>query len=245
MCALNKLYVVGIGPGAAEQMTMKALRVLESCEVIAGYGVYVDLVKPMLPEKEYLVTPMRKETERCRMAIDCALAGKTVAMISSGDAGVYGMAGLIYELAAGRDLEIEVVPGVTAALSGGAVLGAPLTHDFAVISLSDALTPWEKIEKRLACAAEADLAIAIYNPASHRRPDFLKRACEILLRHISPETVCGLVKNIGREGEEYKVMTLAELENTPVDMFTTIFIGNRQTKLVDGKMVTPRGYRDV
>ena len=245
MCTLNKLYVVGIGPGAAEQMTMKALRVLESCEVIAGYGVYVDLVKPMLPEKEYLVTPMRKEAERCRMAIDCALAGKTVAMISIGDAGVYGMAGLIYELAAGKDLEIEVVPGVTAALSGGAVLGAPLTHDFAVISLSDALTPWEKIEKRLACAAEADLAIAIYNPASHRRPDFLKRACEILLRHISPETVCGLVKNIGREGEEYKVMTLSELENTPVDMFTTVFIGNRQTKLVDGKMVTPRGYRDV
>lgn len=245
MCTLNKLYVVGIGPGAAEQMTVKALRVLESCEVIAGYGVYVDLVKPMLPEKEYLVTPMRKEAERCRMAIDCALAGKTVAMISSGDAGVYGMAGLIYELAAGKDLQIEVVPGVTAALSGGAVLGAPLTHDFAVISLSDALTPWEKIEKRLACAAEADLAIAIYNPASHRRPDFLKRACEILLRHISPETVCGLVKNIGREGEEYKVMTLSELENTPVDMFTTVFIGNRQTKLVDGKMVTPRGYRDV
>ena len=245
MCTLNKLYVVGIGPGAAEQMTVKALRVLESCEVIAGYGVYVDLVKPMLPEKEYLVTPMRKEAERCRMAIDCALAGKTVAMISSGDAGVYGMAGLIYELAEGKDLQIEVVPGVTAALSGGAVLGAPLTHDFAVISLSDALTPWEKIEKRLACAAEADLAIAIYNPASHRRPDFLKRACEILLRHISPETVCGLVKNIGREGEEYKVMTLAELENTPVDMFTTVFIGNRQTKLVDGKMVTPRGYRDV
>ena len=245
MCTLNKLYVVGIGPGAAEQMTVKALRVLESCEVIAGYGVYVDLVKPMLPEKEYLVTPMRKEAERCRMAIDCALAGKTVAMISSGDAGVYGMAGLIYELAEGKDLQIEVVPGVTAALSGGAVLGAPLTHDFAVISLSDALTPWEKIEKHLACAAEADLAIAIYNPASHRRPDFLKRACEILLRHISPETVCGLVKNIGREGEEYKVMTLSELENTPVDMFTTVFIGNRQTKLVDGKMVTPRGYRDV
>ena len=245
MCTLNKLYVVGIGPGAADQMTVKALHVLERCEVIAGYGVYVDLVKPVLPEKEYLVTPMRREAERCRMAIDCALAGKTVAMISSGDAGVYGMAGLIYELAEGKDLEIEVVPGVTAALSGGAVLGAPLTHDFAVISLSDALTPWEKIEKRLACAAEADLAIAIYNPASHRRPDFLKRACGILLRHISPETVCGLVKNIGREGEEYKVMTLAELENTPVDMFTTVFIGNRQTKLVDGKMVTPRGYRDV
>lgn len=245
MYVLNKLYVVGIGPGAADQMTVKALRALESCEVIAGYGVYVDLVKPMLPDKEYLVTPMRKEVDRCRMAIDCALTGKVTAMISSGDAGVYGMAGLIHELAEGKDLEIEVISGVTAALSGGAVLGAPLTHDFAVISLSDLLTPWEKIEKRLECAAQADLSIAIYNPSSHRRADYLKRACEILLRHISPETVCGTVKNIGREGEEYQVMTLGELKDTQVDMFTTVFIGNQQTKIIGGRMITPRGYRDV
>ena len=242
---MNKLYVVGIGPGAADQMTVRAMRVLESCEVIAGYGVYVDLVKPLLSDKEYLVTPMRKEAERCRMAIDCALSGKSVAMISSGDAGVYGMAGLIYELAEDQDLEIEIVPGVTAALSGGAVLGAPLTHDFAVISLSDLLTPWEKIEKRLKCAAQADLAIAIYNPSSHRRADYLHRACEILLRHIPAKTVCGLVKNIGREGEEYSVMTLGELKNTPVDMFTTVFIGNKQTKVINGKMITPRGYKNV
>lgn len=245
MCALNKLYVIGIGPGAADQMTVRAMRALESCEVIAGYGVYVDLVKPLLPDKEYLVTPMRKEAERCRMAIECALSGKNVAMISSGDAGVYGMAGLIYELAEGKDLEIEVVPGVTAALSGGAVLGAPLTHDFAVISLSDALTPWEKIETRLACAAQGDLCMALYNPSSHRRPDYLKRACEILLRHISPKTVCGIVRNIGRTGEEYRVMTLEELKDTPVDMFTTVFIGNRQTKMIGGRMITPRGYKDV
>ncbi len=245
MFALNKLYVVGIGPGAADQMTLRALRALESCDVIAGYGVYVDLVKPILKDKEYLVTPMRREAERCRMAIDCALSGKTVAMISSGDAGVYGMAGLIYELAGDRNLEIEVIPGVTAALSGGAVLGAPLTHDFAVISLSDALTPWEKIEKRLDCAAQADLCIAIYNPSSHRRPDYLQRACEILLRRISPETVCGTVQNIGRAGEAYRLTTLAELKETPVDMFTTVFIGNSQTKVIDGKMITPRGYKDV
>ena len=245
MLALNKLYVVGIGPGAADQMTVRALRALESCDVIAGYGVYVDLVKPLLKDKEYLVTPMRKEAERCRMAIDAALSGKTVAMISSGDAGVYGMAGLIYELAQGLDLQIEVVPGVTAALSGGAVLGAPLTHDFAVISLSDLLTPWDKIEKRLACAAEADLCMAIYNPASHRRADYLKRACEIVLRHAPAETVCGVVRNIGREGEEMRVMTLGELADYPADMFTTVFIGNRQTKAIDGKMITPRGYRDV
>ena len=242
---MNKVYVVGIGPGAADQMTVRALRALENCDVIAGYGVYVDLVKPLLPEKEYLVTPMRKEVDRCRMAIDCALSGKTTAMISSGDAGVYGMACLIYELAYGRDVEIEVVPGVTAALSGGAVLGAPLTHDFAVISLSDALTPWEKIEKRLECAAQSDLCMAIYNPSSHRRPDYLQRACEILLRHISPETVCGIVRNIGREGQEYRVMTLKELSNTQVDMFTTVFIGNRMTKIIGGNMVTPRGYKNV
>lgn len=245
MFALNKLYVVGIGPGDADQMTVKALRTLEKCDVIAGYGVYTDLVKPILKDKEYLVTPMRREAERCRMAIDCALSGKNVAMISSGDTGVYGMASLIYELAEGKDLQIEIVSGVTAALSGGAVLGAPLTHDFAVISLSDVLTPWEKIEKRLACAASADMCIAIYNPSSHRRSDYLKRACEVLLRHISPETVCGWVRNIGRNGEEYRVMTLAELADTNVDMFTTVFIGNSQTKMIGDKMVTPRGYRDV
>ena len=245
MLALNKLYVVGIGPGEADQMTIRAMRTLEQCDVIAGYGVYVDLVKPLLPDKEYLVTPMRKEADRCQMAIDCAMTGRSVALISSGDAGVYGMAGLLCEMAQGLEIEVEVVPGVTAALSGGAVLGAPLTHDFAVISLSDLLTPWEKIEKRLECAAMADLAMAIYNPASHRRSDYLHRACEVVLRHASPDTVCGVVRNIGREGEEMHVMTLRELADYPADMFTTVFIGNTQTKVVDGRMVTPRGYRNV
>ena len=245
MLALNKLYVVGIGPGEADQMTIRAMRTLEQCDVIAGYGVYVDLVKPLLPDKEYLVTPMRKEADRCRMAIDCAMTGRSVALISSGDAGVYGMAGLLCEMAQGLEIEVEVVPGVTAALSGGAVLGAPLTHDFAVISLSDLLTPWEKIEKRLECAAMADLAMAIYNPASHRRSDYLHRACEVVLRHASLDTVCGVVRNIGREGEEMHVMTLRELADYPADMFTTVFIGNAQTKVVDGRMVTPRGYRNV
>ena len=245
MLALNKLYVVGIGPGEADKMTIRAMRTLEQCDVIAGYGVYVDLVKPLLPDKEYLVTPMRKEADRCRMAIDCAMTGRSVALISSGDAGVYGMAGLLCEMAQGLEIEVEVVPGVTAALSGGAVLGAPLTHDFAVISLSDLLTPWEKIEKRLECAAMADLALAIYNPASYRRSDYLHRACEVVLRHASPDTVCGVVRNIGREGEEMHVMTLRELADYPADMFTTVFIGNAQTKVVDGRMVTPRGYRNV
>ena len=245
MFHLNKLYVVGIGPGAPEDMTLRAKNALEDAQVIAGYGVYVDLVRPMFPEKEYLTTAMRRESERCRMAIDAACGGKTVAMISSGDAGVYGMAGLIYELAQGRDLEIELVPGVTAALSGGAVLGAPLTHDFAVISLSDLLTPWEKIEKRLEMAAAADFCIALYNPSSIRRADHLRRACEILLRHASPETVCGAVRNIGREGERMELMTLEEMKNYSADMFTTVFVGNSQTRVIDGRMVTPRGYRDV
>ncbi len=245
MCALNKLYVVGIGPGDPQEMTLRAAKVLEESDVIAGYGVYVDLVKPLYPEKEYLVTPMRQEAERCRMAIESACAGRTTAMISSGDAGVYGMAGLILEMAAGKDVEVEVVPGVTAALSGAAILGAPLGHDFAVISLSDLLTPWEKIEARLSLAAQADLCIAIYNPASHRRADYLKRACEILMRYISPDTVCGAVRNIAREGEETHVATLRALADYPADMFTTVFIGNTQTRIIGGKMVTPRGYKNV
>ena len=242
---MNKLYVIGIGPGAEDQMTRKALDILRDVDVIAGYGVYVELVKPLFPDKEYLVTPMRKEVDRCRMAIDAAKEGRTVAMISSGDAGVYGMAGLCLELAADTDVEVEVVPGVTAALSGGAVLGAPLTHDFAVISLSDLLTPWDKIEKRLELAGEADLSIALYNPSSHRRSDYLQKACDILMRHIKPETVCGVVRNIGREGESFQVMTLKELRDYKADMFTTVFIGNSQTMEINGRMVTPRGYRNV
>ncbi len=212
MFRLNRLVVVGIGPGAAEEMTARAMRALENAEVIAGYGVYVDLIRPLFPHKEYLQTSMRREAERCKMAIDAALGGRKVAVISSGDAGVYGMAGMLCEMSEGVEgLEIEVVPGVTAALSGAALLGAPLGHDFAVVSLSDALTPWERIERRLELAARADLCLAIYNPASHRRPDTLRRACDILLRHLSPETVCGIARSVARDGQERRVMTLSEL----------------------------------
>jgi len=242
---MSTLYVVGIGPGAPEKMTGEALAALRDAQVIAGYGVYAELVRPLFPQKEYLVTPMRRETERCRLAVEAALSGKTVAMISSGDAGVYGMACLIYELAGESGLDIRVVPGVTAALSGAALLGAPLSHDFAVISLSDLLTPWEKIEKRLALAGEAELCIVLYNPASHRRADYLRRACDILLRTLSPETVCGAARNIGREGETYEILSLGKLRDYPADMFTTVFIGNSQSRVIGGKMVTPRGYKDV
>ncbi|MBP5225670.1 MAG: precorrin-3B C(17)-methyltransferase [Lachnospiraceae bacterium] len=240
---MSKLYVVGIGPGGQEYMTFEAMQAMKDSDLIVGYGVYIDLVKPLFPEKEYLTTPMKQEVERCRMAVEAACEGRTVAMISSGDAGVYGMAGPVLELAEGKDVEVEVVAGVTAALSGGAVLGAPLTHDFAVISLSDLLTPWEKIEKRLDAAASADFCIAIYNPSSHKRADYLQKACDILMRHKDPQTVCGTVRNIGREGESCEIMTLQELRDTKVDMFTTVFVGNSQTKETGGRMVTPRGYK--
>ena len=180
------------------------------------------------------------------MAFEEAKKGQTVAMVCSGDAGVYGLASLMYEIGKGyEDMELIVVPGITAACSGAAVLGAPLNHDFCVISLSDLLTPWEKIEARLLGASQADFVICLYNPSSKKRHDYLQKACDLMMQYKSPETVCGTVCNIGREGEEYQVMTLKELRDTQVDMFTTVFIGNSQTKEINGKMVTPRGYRNV
>lgn len=243
---MSEIYVVGIGPGSYGQMTIEAAEALKKSDVIIGYTVYVDLVKEHFPGKEFLTTPMTKEVQRCRMAFGEAAKGKTVSMICSGDAGVYGMAGLMYEVGADfPDIQVEVLPGVTAATAGAAVLGAPLIHDFCLISLSDLLTPWEKIEARLLHASEADFAICLYNPSSKRRRDHLAKACDLMLRYKSPDTVCGVVANIGRNGEEGRVMTLKELRDTQVDMFTTVFIGNSQTKEIQGKMVTPRGYKDV
>ena len=243
-CPANgKLSIVGLGPGGADDMTGRARRAVEEADVVAGYTVYVDLLRDEFPSKRYIVTPMRKEVERCRAALAAAAEGHNVAMVCSGDPGVYGMAGLVLELAGDYPpVQIEVVPGVSAANGGAAVLGAPLMHDYCVISLSDLLTPWEKIERRLVAAAESDLVIALYNPSSHKRPDYLRRACDVLLAHKSPATVCGTVRNIGREGEEARVMTLAELRDAQVDMFTTVFVGNSQTVELGGRMVTPRGY---
>lgn len=240
---MKKIYVVGLGAGARENRTLQCQQVLAGADVIAGYTVYVDQVRDEYPDKEYLVTGMMRETERCRMAIETALTGKTVAMVCSGDSGVYGMAGLIYELAEQYPpLEIEVVSGVTAACSGAALLGAPLVHDFAVISLSDLLTPWEKIEKRLLAAAEADFAICIYNPSSKKRHDYLQKACDLILQHRSGDTVCGITRQIGRAEENAEVLTLQELRERQVDMFTTVFVGNSQTRRIGDRMVTPRGY---
>lgn len=243
---MNKLYVIGIGPGEYEQMTLKAIHAMEKSEVIIGYTVYVDLVKEHFPGKEFMTTPMKKEVDRCVMAFEEAKKGKVVSMICSGDAGVYGMSGLMYEVGVNYpEVELEIIPGVTAATGGAAVLGAPLIHDFCLISLSDLLTPWEKIEARLLAAAQADFVVCLYNPSSKKRSDYLQKACDLMMQYKNPETVCGIVSYIGRDGEHYEVMDLKTLRDTKVDMFTTVWVGNSQTKEINGKMVTPRGYRNV
>ena len=241
---MNKIYIVGMGPGNEDMMTGQAIAALESADVIIGYTVYIKLRGDKFQKKELLTTPMRQEKERCHMCFEKALEGKTVALVCSGDAGIYGLASLMYEIGQEYEgVELEVIPGITAANSGAAVLGAPLNHDFCTISLSDLLTPWDKIEKRLIAAAEGDFVIALYNPSSHKRKDYLMRACDILLRVLEPERPCGYVENIGREGTDYTVCTLGELKNAQVNMFTTVFIGNEGTKIIDGKLVTKRGYQ--
>lgn len=240
---MGKLFIVGLGPGAAGQMTLDARAALAEADVLCGYTVYVDLVREDFPEKEILTTPMRREIERCRLALAAAEGGRSVAMLCSGDAGVYGMAGPILSLLAEYpNVEVCIVPGITAAISGAAVLGAPLMNDFCVISLSDLLTPWPVIEKRLRAAAEGDFAVCIYNPASHRRTDNLRKACEILMTEKSGDTPCGWVRQIGREGQEKRILTLRELAEETVDMFTTVFVGNSATERIGDYLVTARGY---
>lgn len=242
---MNKLFVVGLGPGEAKYLTEQAREALERADLICGYSVYIDLIRPLYPQKEYFTTPMKQEMDRCRYALDSAQRGITTAMVCSGDAGVYGMASPILELAGDYpDVEIEVVAGITAALSGAAVLGAPLGHDFCVISLSDLLTPWPVIETRLECAAKGDFALCLYNPGSKKRADYLQKAVQILMRAgKAPDTCCGYVRNIGREGQQTRTLTLAELESAPMDMFTTVFIGSSTTRILENQLVTPRGYR--
>lgn len=242
---MKKLTVVGIGAGGYEGMTVGAVRALERAELIVGYTVYCDLMQPYFPDKRFLSTPMMQEIERCRLALEHAAAGEATAIVCSGDAGIYGMASPVLELAEEYGVEVEVIAGVTAAASGAALLGSPITCDFAVISLSDLLTPMEAIERRLESAARADLCIVLYNPSSRKRADHLKNACAVVLKYRSPDTVCGIAQNIGREGETSRVMTLSELAETQTDMFTTVFIGNSETKCINGKMVTPRGYKNV
>lgn len=240
----NRIDIIGMGPGREDMMTAEAACALQEADVIIGYTVYVELLGEKYAGKEMLTTPMRKEEERCRLCFREAEKGKRVALVCSGDAGVYGLASLMLELGKEYpDTELCVIPGITAASSGAAVLGAPLNHDFCVISLSDLLTPWEKIEKRLMAAAEGDFAIAIYNPSSHKRKDYLAKACDILLRTIEGERACGYVENIGREGTRSVTCTLRELRDAQVNMFTTVFVGNSGSEIWNGRLITKRGYQ--
>lgn len=237
------LYVVGFGSGSRENMTLEAEKIILKSDIIVGYTAYTDILKKYFPDKEYYSTGMRQERERVIYALENSNK-KTVSLVCSGDSSVYGMAGLAIELSINYpDVDIEIISGVTSALSGGAVLGSPLGHDFTVISLSDLLTPWDKIIRRIEYASISDCAIVIYNPSSKKRADYLSRACDMIMMYRNPDTICGIVRNIGREGQESRILTLSELKNTAVDMFTTVFIGNSETKVINGRMVTPRGYK--
>ena len=240
-----KIYVVGIGPGGIDELTPRAYKTLESCTIIAGYKRYVDLIRKYFPEKSFMISSMRQEIERCENLLDAVKENNVDgALISSGDAGVYGMAGLMLEIASGSGIEVEVVPGITAANSAAAVLGAPLMNDYVNISLSDLMTDWNTIAKRLVLASEGDFVICLYNPASNHRPENFKKACRILLDRKSPDTPAGYVRNIGREGQEFTIMTLNEIQHCDkIDMLTTVIIGNSQSYIQNGKIITPRGYK--
>lgn len=241
---MGKLYVVGFGPGGKEHMTLKAVDVIENADVVTGYTTYIDILKEYFPNKNYITTPMMREVERCKIAVEEAMKDKTVAMVSSGDSGIYGMAGIIYQVAEelNADIEIETVPGVTAASSAASVLGAPLMHDLSIISLSDLMTPLDLIMKRVDCAGMSDMIVCLYNPKSKKRTDYLEQAAEILLKYRKEETPVGIVRNAGRKDESKCITTLGELKNADVDMFCIVIVGNSQTYTSNGRMITPRGY---
>ncbi|MGI8553226.1 MAG: precorrin-3B C(17)-methyltransferase [Dehalococcoidia bacterium] len=241
----GSLSIVGIGPGSFAQTTQRAAEVLHGVDLIVGYEGYIEQVRAWLPSQRYLASPITHELERAQLAVDHALRSERVALIGSGDAGVYGLAGLVLELLAERDaaaLPLEIVPGVTAALSAAALLGAPLGHDFAAVSLSDLLTPWETIVRRLEAVAAADFVTVLYNPASRRRRRQLEDARSIFLKHRSRETPVGLVADAYRPAQRIGISTLAAFDANAVDMLTTIIIGNRTTFRWRDRLITPRGY---
>jgi precorrin-3B C17-methyltransferase len=226
-------------------MTSKARKAIEEADVVVGYGTYIKLIEGIVRKDAQVISgTMGKEVERAKIAVMKADEQYKVVMVSSGDPGVYGMAGIVLEVAAQEKTKVpvEIIPGVTAATAASAILGAPLISDFAVISLSDLLTPLEKIEKRLELASQADMSIVLYNPQSQGRIEPLAKAYEIMLKHIKPDTPVGIVRNAGREGQNYTITTLKNLLNENIDMVTTIVVGNSATKIVNGKMVTARGY---
>lgn len=245
----GRIAVVGFGSGSLEDMTPRAVAAIKEADLVVGYKTYIDILEEFFPKANYFATPMTKEIARCEYAVDKALEGNYVALVSSGDSGIYGMAGILLEIAGRRTvaagtaaLPIDVVPGITAASSAAALLGAPLTHDFAVISLSDLMTPLDLIYERVEAAAKADFVICLYNPRSKKRKDYLDHSCEIIQRYRPASTPCGVARHIGREEESTELTTLGELAGLEVDMFSTIIIGNSQTRVENGYLITPRGY---
>ncbi|EGH4242714.1 precorrin-3B C(17)-methyltransferase [Listeria monocytogenes] len=238
------IYVIGIGPGDKRLMTGEALQAIEDAEVIVGYVTYIKLIKELIKDKEVVKTGMRREIDRCQEAVDIALTGKKVAVVSSGDAGIYGMAGLVLELAekSNPDLEVKVIPGITASIGAAAVLGAPIMHDFCHISLSDLMTPWEVIEKRITHAAMADFVVCFYNPRSKGRANHLANAFQKMMEYKSGDTVVGIVKDVGRKEERKIITTMRDIDYELVDMTTMVIVGNKETYVKNGKMITPRGY---
>lgn len=238
------IYVIGIGPGDKRLMTGEALQAIEDAEVIVGYVTYIKLIKELIKDKEVVKTGMRREIDRCQEAVDIALTGKKVAVVSSGDAGIYGMAGLVLELAekSNPDLEVKVIPEITASIGAAAVLGAPIMHDFCHISLSDLMTPWEVIEKRLTHAAMADFVVCFYNPRSKGRANHLANAFQKMMEYKSGDTVVGIVKDVGRKEERKIITTMRDIDYELVDMTTMVIVGNKETYVKNGKMITPRGY---
>ena len=237
----GKIYVVGIGPGKKENMTFRAYEAMENSDIIVGYKTYVDLVKEYYPGKEMKSSAMTKEVDRCTEVLELARQGKTVSLISSGDAGVYGMAGIMLEIA-DEDMEVEVIPGITATNAAAAIAGAPIMHDYATISLSDLLTDWELIKKRLELAAQGDFVVSIYNPKSRGRVTQIEEAREIMMKYKPKSTPVAIVRNAGREDERYVLITLDEMLNHEIDMLTIVLIGNSNTFVKNGKIITPRGY---
>ena len=237
----GKIYVVGIGPGKKENMTFRAYEAMENSDIIVGYKTYVDLVKEYYPGKEMKSSAMTKEVDRCTEVLELARQGKTVSLISSGDAGVYGMAGIMLEIA-DEDMEVEVIPGITATNAAAAITGAPIMHDYATISLSDLLPDWELIKKRLELAAQGDFVVSIYNPKSRGRVTQIEEAREIMMKYKPKSTPVAIVRNAGREDERYTLTTLEEMLNHEIDMLTIVLIGNSNTFVKNGKIITPRGY---
>lgn len=241
---MKRIDVVGFGPGGYEYMTVQAIEAMKAADLIVGYTTYIDLIRGIFPDKNFLNTPMTQEVERCKIALKEAGKGQQVALISSGDSGIYGMAGIMLQVvqASGEDIPVRIIPGVTAASAGASILGAPLMNDFAVISLSDLMVPLEQIMLRVKCAAEGDFVICLYNPKSRKRKDYLEKASDIVSNFRKPETPVGIVRRAGRENSSCELTTLKELKNAEVDMFTMVIIGNSTTYVRDGKMITPRGY---